>query len=52
VPGPIVLEQHGEDWHAQCRLCAFRSDALRSCDVAADVAYDHVVAEHPEVEEP
>jgi hypothetical protein len=52
MPGPIVLSQQCDDWHAECRLCDFRSGALPSFDAAADLAYDHVVAEHPEVEEP
>jgi hypothetical protein len=51
MPGPIVLSQHCDDWHAECRLCDFRSTAQSSFDSAADLAYDHIVTEHPEVEE-
>ena len=52
MPGPIALAQHGDDWQAECRLCDFLSAELPTFDAAAEAAYDHVVAEHPEVEEP
>ncbi len=42
-PWPRVVE---------CRLCDYVSDVLTDDEVAEDLAYDHVVATHPEVEEP
>ena len=52
MPGPIALRHVADGWVVECRLCAYVSDLVTPDDVAEDLAYDHVVAAHPEVEEP
>ena len=53
MPGLVALQRQDDGWVVVCRLpgCGFVSSVL-SEEAADDVAYDHVVAAHPEVEEP
>ena len=51
MPGPIALRHVPDGWVVECRFCDFRSGVLPDDD-AEDLAHDHVVERHPEVEEP
>lgn len=52
MPGPIALLSRADGWVVQCRLCSFASGLITDEQEAEDVAHGHVVAAHPEVEEP
>lgn len=51
MPGPLALRHRAGGWVVECRLCDLTSERLPEQD-AEDLAHDHVVAAHPEVEEP
>lgn len=51
MPGPIAVDLTGRQPEVVCRLCSFRQ-AVGSEEKGDDLAYQHIVAEHPEVEEP
>lgn len=48
MPGPIAIA--GD--RVECRLCDFTAPDMPDDDTADEVAHQHIVSAHPEVEEP
>ena len=51
MPGPIAVDVSGPQPEVVCRLCSFRQ-LVDSEEAGDNLAYEHIAAEHPEVEEP
>ncbi len=52
MPGPIAIDLTGRQPEVVWRLCSFRQVVDSEEEEGDDLAYEHVVAEHPELKEP